>query len=122
MAYRSNETGPSEIFLRATRGRGARIPVSVGGGAHARWSPDGHTLYYRSPTHVIAARLSTQGQLDVVKRDTLFVDLYNNESEGQGWNVFPNRKQFVFLKGLPTAPPKLKVVVNRQQLMKGARQ
>jgi serine/threonine-protein kinase len=119
LAYQSNETGPSEVFVRPIPGPGARIPVSVGGGSFARWSPDGRTLYYRSITHVVAARLATQGQLDVVKRDTLFADIYNKEGEGQGWDIFPNGKQFVFLKGLPTAPSKLMVVVNWQQLMKG---
>jgi Tol biopolymer transport system component len=120
LAYQSNETGPPELYVRPIPGPGARIPVSVGGGILARWSPDGHTLYYRSPTHVMAARLATQGHLDVVKRDTLFADIYNKEGEGQGWDIFPNGKQFVFLKGLPTAPSKLMVVVNWQQLMKGA--
>ena len=120
LAYQSNETGPSEVYLRPIPGPGARTPVSVGGGILARWSPDGHTLYYRSATHVMAARLATQGRLDVVKRDTLFADLYNKEGEGQGWDIFPNGKQFVFLKGLATAPSKLMVVVNWQQLMKGA--
>ena len=69
----------------------------------------------------MAATLATQGQLDVVKRDTLFADVYTKEGDGQGWDVFPNGKQFVFLKGLPTAPSKLIVVVNWQQLMKGGR-
>ena len=120
LAYQSNESGPSEVFVRPIPGPGARVPVSVGGGIYPRWAPDGRTLYYRAPTHIIAARLSPQGPLDVVKRDTLFADNYAKEGEGQGWDVFPNGKQFVFLKGLPTAPSKLMVVVNWQQLMKGA--
>jgi eukaryotic-like serine/threonine-protein kinase len=120
LAYQSNETGPPEVYVRPIPGPGGRLPVSVGGGVLARWSPDGHTLYYRSPTHIMAARLATQGQLDVVKRDTLFADTYVKEGEGQGWDVFPNGKQFVFLKGLPAPPEKLMVVVNWQQLMKGA--
>ena len=55
-----------------------------------------------------------------MKRDTLFADIYTKEGDGQGWDIFPNGKQFVFLRGLPTAPSKLMVVVNWQQLMKGA--
>jgi len=49
----------------------------------------------------MAARLSLQGPLDVVKHDTLFADKYAKEGEGQGWDIFPSAKQFVFLKGLP---------------------
>ena len=64
--------------------------MSVGGGVLARWSPDGHSLYYRSPTHIMAARLSTQGQLDVAKRDTLFADIYSKEGEGTAVGYFPS--------------------------------
>jgi Tol biopolymer transport system component len=121
LAYQSNETGPTEVYMRPIPGPGARIPVSVGGGTLARWSPDGHTLYYRSPTHVMAARLAMQlGQLDVVRRDSLFADRYVKEGEGQGWDVFPNGKEFLFLKGVPAPPAKLMVLVNWQQLMKSA--
>jgi len=66
----------------------------------------------------MAARLSTQGQLDVVKRDPLFSDVYVREGEGQGWDIFPNGKEFVFLKGVPSPPAKVMVIVNWQQLMK----
>jgi len=121
LAYQSNETGRTEVYMRPIPGSGARIPVSVGGGVLARWSPDGHTLYYRSPTHIMAARLAIQqGQLDVVKRDPLFADTYVKEGEGQGWDVFPNGKEFIFLKGVPIPPAKLMVIVNWQQLMKAA--
>ncbi len=118
LAYQSNEIGAPEVYLRPIPGPGARIPVSVGGGILPRWSPDGRTIYYRSPSHIMAARLATQGQMEVVRRDALFSDVYIQEGEGQGWDVFPNGKEFVFLKGLPTAPPKIKVLVNWQQLIK----
>ena len=47
----------------------------------------------------MAARLLQNG-LDVVRHDTLFADIYNKEGEGQGWDVFPDGRKFVFLKGL----------------------
>ncbi len=120
IVYQTNEIGPPEVYLRPIPGPGARIPVSVGGGILARWSPDGRTIYYRSPTHIMAARLAVRGQLEVVRRDTLFADIYNKEGEGQGWDVFPNGQAFVFLKGLPATPPKIKVIVNWQQLLQRA--
>jgi serine/threonine-protein kinase len=120
LAYQSNETGPYEVYVRPIPGPGARVPVSAGGGVLPRWSPDGHTLYYRSPTHVMAARLSAQKDLDVVKRDPLFVDIYDKGGEGQGWDVFPNGKEFLLLKGQRSTPPKIVIVVNWQRLMKGA--
>ena len=58
--------------------------------------------------------------LDVVKRDPLFADRYVKEGEGQGWDIFPNGKEFVFVKGVSAPPAKLIVLVNWQQLMKAA--
>ncbi len=120
LVYQSNEIGPVEVYVRPIPGPGARTPVSVGGGILPRWSPDGHTIYYRSPNHIIAARLSMQGALDVARRDTLFADIYNKEGESQGWDVLPDGKGFLFLKGLPAAREKIVVIVNWQQLIKRA--
>ena len=43
LAYRSNETGRSEVFLRSYPDLDAKIPV--GPGTRPRWSPDGDRLY-----------------------------------------------------------------------------
>jgi len=120
LLYQSNETGRAEVYLRPIPGPGARVPVSVGGGSGARWSPDGRVIYYRSATHLMAAALSTRGQVDVVRREQLFADIYSNEGGGQTFDVFPNGREFLFLKGVSAAPPKLSVLVNWQRLLNAA--
>ena len=71
---------PSSAFRKATLG-----------GSGARGSPDGDVIYYRSATHLMAAALSTRGQVDVVRREQLFADIYSNEGGGQtfdGWLIY----------------------------------
>jgi Tol biopolymer transport system component len=47
LAYRSLDTGQWEVYLQPYPGPGARVPVSIGGGAQPVWSADGRQLYYR---------------------------------------------------------------------------
>ena len=68
----------------------------------------------------MAAALSTRGQVDVVRREQLFADIYSNEGDGQTFDVFPNGREFLFLKGVSAAPPKLSLLVNWQRLLNAA--
>ena len=47
IAYRSNETGSDEIYVRSTEGPG-KWQISDGGGWQPRWSGAGETLFFRS--------------------------------------------------------------------------
>jgi hypothetical protein len=49
VAYRTTETGRSEIFVTPFPGGGARWQVSPNGGAQPRWSADGRAIYFVSP-------------------------------------------------------------------------
>lgn len=45
IAYQSDESGRSEIYLQPFLGP-ARTPISTTGGTQVRWSPDGKELFY----------------------------------------------------------------------------
>jgi len=80
-AYSSDETGTQEIYIRSFPEPGERTPVSEGGGALSRWSPDGNTVYYwtlatsNAEFAFMAARLQREPTPMVLSRDTLFVGL-----------------------------------------------
>ena len=46
LAYESDESGRSEVYLRPFPGPGTRTQVSTGGGAQVRWRRDGRELFY----------------------------------------------------------------------------
>jgi len=48
MAYQSNETGSSEIYVQPFPRTGARWQISRGGGSQPQWRHDGGELYYLS--------------------------------------------------------------------------
>jgi Tol biopolymer transport system component/predicted Ser/Thr protein kinase len=49
IAYTSNETGRSEIYIKAFPEGPAKIQVSVNGGLFPRWRRDGKELYFLNP-------------------------------------------------------------------------
>ena len=48
IAYVSNETGVSEVFLEPFPGLGLKTQISAAGGQAPLWSPNGDELYYRT--------------------------------------------------------------------------
>jgi len=46
IAYRTNETGRSEIYLQPFAAPGEKVPVSKDGGTHVRWRPHGNEIFY----------------------------------------------------------------------------
>jgi Tol biopolymer transport system component len=48
VAYFSNDTGRSEVYVRAYAGSAARYQVSTQGGGTPRWASDGREIFFRS--------------------------------------------------------------------------
>lgn len=60
IAYESNQSGPTEIFVRAFPDRGGQWQVSTAGGTQPGWRADGKELFYVSGDgHMMAARMAT---------------------------------------------------------------
>src|SRR5260370_3242679 len=49
IAYLSNESGRSEVYVRPYPGPGGKWQISTNGGAHPNWSPNRRELFYESP-------------------------------------------------------------------------
>jgi hypothetical protein len=76
IAYRSNESGQSEIFVQPFPHGGGRVQVSTDGGIHPVWSRDGRYLYYRSPTEVMSVRVVPGATFAADAPVSLFKDVY----------------------------------------------
>jgi serine/threonine-protein kinase len=57
VAYRSNESGIDEVYVRSfPAGSGGKWPISIGGGLYGEWSPNGHELFYETSDNRIMVR------------------------------------------------------------------
>ena len=95
IAYRSNETGAREIFLRPFPGPGSQRQVSTAGGSQPRWRRDGKELFYIAADNQLMAvpiRLPVANEIpDVGEPSALFaarLAVPNNAQ--QGYAVAPD--------------------------------
>ncbi len=73
LAYRSDETGPFEIYVEPFPGPGPKVPVSIGGGTQPVWSRESRELFYRSPDGMMmAATIAGEATPQVSDRTALF--------------------------------------------------
>jgi serine/threonine-protein kinase len=59
VAYTSDESGKSEVYLDSYPKPGRRTMMSLGGGAHPVWRGDGRELYYWQDGALVAAQLGS---------------------------------------------------------------
>ena len=87
-AYRSNEAGDYEIYIRSFPDAGAQTRVSEGGGSGPFWSPDGNTLYFArggpDGSTFFAAHLQRDPVPVVLSTDSLFTAVSGEPWAGSG--------------------------------------
>jgi dipeptidyl aminopeptidase/acylaminoacyl peptidase len=103
VAYRSTESGRSEIYVQSFPVAGAKTAVSSGGGLQPVWSRDGRALYYRSLNQVMMARVTSQ-PFSVSAPVPLFKDTFVRPQGDTHttFDVLPDG-QFVFLEAIDTS-------------------
>ena len=98
LAFISDETGATEVYVRPFPGPGARYLVSVGGGSEPRWAPDGRRLFYRNGRTMLAARVSTVPAFVVSARDVLFEGNYATNVAHQNYDVTRDGQAFLMVQ------------------------
>ncbi len=116
LAYQSADSRRSEIYLRPITGAGGRVRVSIDGGVTPRWSSDSKTLYYLGPRRLMAATIASASDPSVVRRDSLFNITGTDDELLLNYDVFPNSREFLLVKGrIPES--RMYMLVNWQQLL-----
>ncbi len=74
MAYTSDESGRTEVYVRPFPGPGAKVQISVAGGDQPTWSGNGREIFYRDATKMVAAAVQVSPAFGVTSRTPLFDD------------------------------------------------
>src|SRR5260370_190960 len=113
LAYTSDESGRSEVYVQSYPGGANRIPVSTGGGVQPRWSRDGKELFYIAGDAVVVVAIHPDGSFGAPRR--LF-DRSNFLVSGQlfqSYDVAPDGKRFLMIQREPgSVPRQLNVILN----------
>jgi eukaryotic-like serine/threonine-protein kinase len=104
LAYQSDETGSTEVYVRPFEAAGARFQVSLGGGSEPLWSRDGHSLYYRAADTMVAATVQLAPAFALTGRRPLFVGHYSHGSGFREYDVSPDGQHFLMLQGDASNP------------------
>jgi serine/threonine-protein kinase len=99
LAYQSDEAGRMEVYVRPYPGPGARVPVSVAGGAEPAWSRDGRELFYRAADTVMVAAVVVRPTFAVTGRRALFSGGFLRGGPFREYDVAPDGRGFVMVEG-----------------------
>ncbi len=100
VAYESNESGRSEIFLRPFPGPGGKWQVSTEGGARPEWSRDGRELFYLENDRLTRVAVETGHGPAIGRPEPLFP--CNCFDSGRYYEVTRDAKHFLLIQ---TAQP-----------------
>ena len=113
IAYATNVTGRSDVFVTAFPGSGVRIPVTVDGGREPVWSRDGRELFFRQGTRMLAVSVIPGDPIRFTAPKVLFDEPYF-EAGGPGntqYDVAPDGR-FLMMKVFEQPLPHLIVIQN----------
>jgi len=111
VAYRSQETGRSEIYASPYPGPAGKFPLSTDGGTLPRWSRSGRELFFRNGDKMMAIDVQTSPQFRASTPKLLFEKRDANGS----YDVGPDGKRFLMIKQpavQQAAAEQVNVVVN----------
>ncbi len=106
LAYVSDETGRSEVYVRPLSGGGA-LPISTDGGRWPRWSPSGSELFYRRGATMMGVSIQMDPTPSVSTPKALFSGPYET-----WYDVMPSGERFVMLARERVDLTEVNVVVN----------
>jgi serine/threonine-protein kinase len=113
IAYASDESGRSEIYVKPYPGPGEALPVSTDGGTEPLFARDAPTLFYRRGDEIIAVDV-TGPPINVGKPRVVSTRPYNR-SNGYwpNYDVTPDGRRLLMIRGTAQeAPTRINVVLN----------
>lgn len=98
MAYQSDESGRTEVYVQAVPASGAKWQVSNAGGQQPRWRRDGKELFYVSADlKVMAVSIALSSTVDIGPAHPLFPLTVTGNIFGNVFGVEPSRDGRRFL-------------------------
>jgi eukaryotic-like serine/threonine-protein kinase len=112
IAYTSEDSGRSEVYVRPYPGPGGKWQISTDGGEEPRWSQSGE-LFYRNATKWMAVRVHTSPLFSAEQPQVMFEGNYINVM-GIEYDVAPDGKHLIMIQANEpkSAPTELNVVTD----------
>ena len=116
LAYVSDESGRSEVYLRSFPDMGGKVQVSASGGREPMWSPKGDELFYRSDQKMMSVPFDTSSNAEPGKAALLFEGPYMLSFLRSSWpyyDVSREADKFVMIRQEdPEGPTEIRLILN----------
>jgi hypothetical protein len=118
IAYRSNESGSQEIYVRPfPNANGGRWQISTGGGLYDFWSKNGREIFYETPDNrIMVVDYSVEGGSFIPGKPRLWSNKQLFYAGTSNLDLAPDGKRFAVLT-LPETPPGEKGTVHVTMLL-----
>jgi Tol biopolymer transport system component len=105
IAYQSNESGRSEVYVQPFPALGSRWQVSTQGGTSPLWDPDGRELFFRHGRSIVSVPVTAAGNtFSYGNPRPLFEGPYVTDEADPGggptYALSPDGKRFLMMKAL----------------------
>ena len=98
IAYVSDESGVTEVYVRRFRGATEKLQISIGGGTEPIWARSGRELFYRAGDKMMAASVESGPTLRVGRPRQLFEGPFEaSPGENADYDVAPDDQRFLML-------------------------
>jgi Tol biopolymer transport system component len=111
MAYASNESGRSEIYVEPVPGPGGRRQLSTEGGSQPRWVRDGREIIYRNGTKVMSVPVQLRPDFQPDRVVELFDRKFDPGAAVAGYDVSPDGQTFIMTRSEHDNPTEIRVVL-----------
>ncbi|GAC1434451.1 MAG: hypothetical protein NVSMB58_20630 [Terriglobales bacterium] len=111
MAYASNESGRSEVYVEPVPGPGGRWQISVEGGEQPRWLRNGREIVYRNGTKMMSVPVETRPAFRSGKAIELFDRRFDRGGAVNGYDVTADGLTFVMTRSEHASPTEIRVVI-----------
>jgi Tol biopolymer transport system component len=99
MAYRSDESGTFQVYVRAFPDKGGKLQISNSGGTDPMWSRNGHELFFETlDNHIMVAAYAEKGDSFVADKPRVWSDKQIGGSvNARNVDLAPDGKRIVAL-------------------------
>jgi Tol biopolymer transport system component len=119
VAYTSDESGTPEVYVAHYPDMERKVIASTNGGNWPVWSHDGHELFYRQGSAVMAVPVETKPALHIGTSRRLFDGPYAGADGDRKFDVTPDGRRFLMIERVdPTNGHQLVVVLNWTEELK----
>jgi Tol biopolymer transport system component len=112
LAYASNESGRSEIYVEPVPGPGGHRQISSDGGEEPRWVRNGREIVYRNATKMMSVAVDLQPSFHAQRAVELFDRKFERGAAVAGYDVSPDGQTFVMTRSERDNPTEIRVVLN----------